>query len=142
MSFSPYFSFPFFFPCPLSVSRSPLKKPPVFTGNINGPSWRVKGARLLLLSHCEVTLLLPMIILADSTIFRYSSVWGQPVSLYIIRLQRYSQLKTTLHTLKLVPTMETRLYTHYSILYSALFMNYRVRPCWSCDLQVQCLFKT
>ena len=70
--------FPSFFSCmcSLSVPRSPLKKPPVFIGIINGPSWRVKDARLLLLSHCEVILFLPMTILADSTIFRYSSVWG------------------------------------------------------------------
>ena len=60
----------FYFLCSLSVPRSPLKKPPVFTGNINGPSWRVKDARLLLLSHSEVFLFLPMTILADSTIFR------------------------------------------------------------------------
>ena len=72
----PWFSRVFFFLYSLSVPRSPLKKSPVFTGNINGPSWRVKDARLLLLSHCEVILFLPMTILADSTIFRYSSVWG------------------------------------------------------------------
>ena len=51
-------------------ARSQLRKPPVFTGNINGPSRRAKYARLLLLSHCEVILFLPMTILADSTIFR------------------------------------------------------------------------
>ena len=64
----------FFFLYSLCVPRSPLKKSPVFTGNINGPSWRVKDARLLLLSHCEVILFLPMTMLTDSTIFRYSSV--------------------------------------------------------------------
>ena len=136
MVFSSFFSYAcYLFPLP-------VKKPPVFTGNINGPSWRVKDARLLLLSHCEVILFLAMTILADWTMFR-TLMSGDSPFLHIARLQRDSQLKTTtLHTLKLVPTMETRLYTHYSILYSVLFVNYRVRPCWSCALQVQCVFKT
>ena len=137
--------FPSFFPVLIICSPLPVKETsscPVFTGNINGSSWRVKDARLLLLSHCEVILPFRWPYLLIRRFFA-TLVFGDSPFPYIIRLQRDSQLKTTtLHTLKLVPTMETRLYTHYSILYSVLFMNFRVRPCWSCDLQVQCLFKT
>lgn len=41
-------------------------------------------------------------------------VSGDSLFLYIIRLKRDSQLKTSLHSLKFAPTMERKLYTHRS----------------------------